>query len=267
MKKIEGSYLSIATQLPLKKDDVLFIASDLKQLVLDCKASGERFDVNAFIESFQEVLSEGTLIIPAYTDYLKNGETFDHKKAKASTGALSNKVQRRKDFIRSTDPLHSVFAWGKHADEIANLDAKSSLGEGSIFDLLNREKAKMICINVDFQNSFTFVHHVEEKQNVSYRKNYTLEMKTLIDGEESKKELTFHTKKPWVLTDLEHLQSKSATDGVNTIYKFNTSSIQFFALNEMEDYILKFLKDGNKLHKISLMHFAKTIVKKIIGRA
>jgi hypothetical protein len=211
-------------------------------------------------------LSKGTLIVPAYTDYLKNGETFDHKSSKPSTGALSNKVQRRKDFIRSKDPLHSVFAWGKHAEEIANLSNESSLGKGSIFDVLNRENAKMICINVDFQNSLTFVHHVEERENVNYRKNYKLQMKSLIDGVESERELIFHTKKPWILTDLDYLQKKSATDGVNTIYKFNSSIIQFFDLNEMDHYILKFLKDGNKLHKISLMHFAKSIVKKIIGR-
>jgi len=144
MKSIKGSYLSIASQLPLNKDDVLFIASDIKQIALECRAAGEPFDVNAFIESFQDVLSEGTLVVPAYTDYLKNGETFDHKKAKPSTGALSNKVQRRKDFIRSKDPIHSVFAWGKHADEIANLDNESTLGEGSIFGLLHRELQNIV---------------------------------------------------------------------------------------------------------------------------
>ncbi|NRA13614.1 MAG: AAC(3) family N-acetyltransferase, partial [Crocinitomicaceae bacterium] len=116
MNKIQGSYTSIASQLPLGKSDILFIASDIKQIALNCRSKGESFDVNAFIESFQEVLSEGTLIIPSYTDYLKNGETFDHSKSKPSTGALSNKVLRRKEFIRSTDPLHSVLAWGKHAE-------------------------------------------------------------------------------------------------------------------------------------------------------
>jgi len=266
MKSIKGSYLSIASQLPLNKDDVLFIASDIKQIALECRAAGEPFDVNAFIESFQDVLSEGTLIVPAYTDYLKNGETFDHKKAKPSTGALSNKVQRRKDFIRSKDPIHSVFAWGKHADEIANLDNESTLGEGSIFGLLHREKAKMICIDVNFQNSLTFVHHIEEKEKVSYRKNYHWQMKSIVDGNESNKELLFHTKKPWILTDLYGLQKKSADDGVNILFGFNNSTIQFFSLDEMHDYILKFMKSGQKLYQVSLMHFVKSIAKKILGR-
>lgn len=266
MQSIQGSYLSLASQLPLDKSDVLFIASDIKQIALECRANGESFDVNAFIESFQEVLSEGTLIFPSYTDYLKNGETFDHKKAKPSTGALSNKVQRRKDFLRSKDPLHSVFVWGKHAEEISNLDNKSTLGKGSVFDFLDKEHAKMICIDVDFQNSLTFVHYVEEKENVKYRKPYQWQMKTLIDGVEASKPLTFHTKKPWILTDLYGLQSKSEKDGVNKLYSFNKATIQYFELNEMHDYILKYLKSGEKLYKVSLMHFAKSIVKRILGK-
>lgn len=266
MKSIQGSYLALASQLPLKKDDVLFIASDIKQIALECRSNGESFDVNAFIESFQEVLSEGTLIIPAYTDYLKNGDTFEHKKSKPSTGALSNKVQRRKDFLRSRDPLHSVFVWGKHAEEIANLNNSSSLGEGSVFDLLDKYHGKMICIDVDFQNSLTFVHHVEEKENVKYRKPYQWQMKTVIDDVEENKSFIFHTKKPWILTDLYGLQSKSAEEGVNHLYSFNKTIIQYFELNEMHDYILKYMKSGEKLYKVSLKHFAKTIAKRILGK-
>jgi len=195
MEEISDSYLNLAIRLPLKPNDVLFIASDIKQIALDCRAKGEQFDVNAFIESFQSVLSEGTLIVPAYTDYLKNGSSFDHAKDRASTGALSNKVQRRKDFIRSKDPLHSVFAWGKHADEIAELDGPSSLGEGSIFDFLYKKEAKMICIDVDFQNSLTFVHYVEEKEQVSYRKPYNWNLNVVFEGKSYAKDLIFHTKK------------------------------------------------------------------------
>lgn len=111
-------YLDLASKLDLRSDDLLFIASDIKQLALDCKATGTHFDTNAFIASFQEVLSSGTIIIPAYTDYLKDGGVFDHAKAKPSTGALSNRVMRMKDFVRSNDPLHSVLVWGQKAEEM-----------------------------------------------------------------------------------------------------------------------------------------------------
>ena len=264
MNNIQGSYTSFASQLSLEKDDILFIASDIKQMALDSRSNGERFDVNTFVESFQDVLSEGTLIIPSYTDYLKNGETFDPTKSKPSTGALANKVLWRKDFIRTNDPLHSVFAWGKHAKEIANINSDSTLGKGSVFDFLYSKKAKMICIDVDFQNSLTFVHYIEEKEKVSYRKPYNWKMKIIIDEVEAEKVFTFHTKKPWILTDLYGLQFQSAKDGINQLYSFNKSTVQFFELNKMNDYILDYMKSGNKLYTISLKHFIKTITKRIL---
>lgn len=267
MKTIEGSYISFASQLPLEKGDILFIASDIKQMALDCRSSGGKFDVNAFIESFQDVLSEGTLIIPSYTDYLKNGEIFDYVKSKPSTGALANKVQRRKDFIRTKDPLHSVFAWGKHADEIANINSDTTLGKGSIFDFLQLKNAKMICIDVDFQNSLTFVHYIEEKEKVNYRRAYDWKMKTIINGVEGQNEFTFHTKKPWILTDLYGLQAQSEKDGINQLYSSNKSKVQYFELNKMHDYILDYMKSGNKLYKVSFTHFTRTIVKRILGRS
>lgn len=265
-KVLKGSYLDIATQLSLKENDVLFIASDIKQLALNARAKGDSFDVNAFIESFQELLPKGTLVIPAYTDLLKPGDVFDHKKAKPTTGALSNKVMRRKDFVRSKDPLHSVFAWGKYSQEIKNMDGPSTLGKGSVFDLLFENSAKMICIDVDFQNSFTFVHYIEEKMEVNYRKAYHWSIDRLIDGVKDSKSFIFHTKRPGVLTDLEDLQKRSVEDGVNDVFQFENSTIQFFDLGEMHAYVENYVQNGGKLYRRSAMFLAKSIAKKILKK-
>jgi hypothetical protein len=108
---------------------------------------------------------------------------------------------------------------------------------------------------------------VEEKENVKYRKPYRWQMKRLKNGEEELVPLTFHTKKPWILTDLYGLQSDSANHGLNQLFEFNQTTIQFFELKEMHDYILKYMASGKKLYSVSLKHFAKTVVKKILGRA
>jgi len=111
--------------LNLKSDDVVFVSSDLKNFAFNAKKQQKSLNIDLFIENFQRVLSDGTLIIPAYTDYLKNGDTFDFVKSKPSTGAISNKVFKRKDFLRTSDPLHSVLVWGKHQDEILILNDES----------------------------------------------------------------------------------------------------------------------------------------------
>ncbi|MGK0428018.1 MAG: hypothetical protein ACJAUR_002135 [Ulvibacter sp.] len=87
-----------------------------------------------------------------------------------------------------------------------------------------------------------------------------------MDGVEAEKEFTFHTKKPWILTDLYGLQSQSAKDGVNQLYSFNKSTVQYFELNKMHDCILDYMKSGKKLYSISLKHFIKTIAKRILRR-
>lgn len=262
-----SSYLKLAESLPLEKDDILFVASDLHTIAMDCKARGERFDVNAFIDSFQSVLSSGTLIIPAYTDDLWSGGTFDVRNSKPTTGALSNKVFRRKDFQRTMDPLHSVFVWGRDTQEILNLNPGSTFGEDSVFGYLYRKKAKMICIDVHLQNSFTFVHYVEEKLNVKYRKHYHLHLKVIdYEGLEVEKEIDFHTKRPWILTDLYDLQQSFGADGVKQNYKFGHSKIQYFELAKAHNYVIKYIRSGKRLYQVDLTHFLKSILKKIIGR-
>ncbi len=265
-KTISGTYLELATSLPLKSSDSLFIASDVKQLALDARAEGTAFNANAFIESFQKVLSDGTLLIPAYTDNLKSGDTFDHAKSKPTTGALSNKVGRRKDFLRSKDPLHSVYAWGKGASDIAEMDGDSSLGEGSIFHWMHDQRSKMMCIDVHFQNSLTYVHFVEEQRKVKYRKPYRWTIKRIFKEHSDEKSFVFYSRQPWVLTDLELLQNRAIETGVAQVFQLNNAQILYFDILEMHQLIEEMLQKGEKLHRVSLMHFAKGIAKKILKR-
>ncbi|MDB3907343.1 AAC(3) family N-acetyltransferase [Crocinitomicaceae bacterium] len=264
--KISGTYLNLAASLQLKSSDSLFIASDVKQMALDARNEGSAFNANAFIESFQEQLSDGTLLIPAYTDNLKNGDTFDHVKSKPTTGALSNKVGRRKDFLRSKDPLHSAYVWGKGASEIAELDGNSSLGEGSIFHWMHDQGAKMICVDVHFQNSLTYVHFVEERRKVKYRKAYNWIIKRKFKEHSDEKSFVFYSRQPWVLTDLELLQNRAIESGVAKVFQLNNAQILYFDILEMHQLIETMLDNGEKLHRISLIHYAKGIAKKILGR-
>ncbi|GAB5418055.1 MAG: hypothetical protein Crog4KO_31350 [Crocinitomicaceae bacterium] len=265
--EIPGTYLNIPESLSLSSDDALFIASDVKQLALDARANGDRFDPNLFIEKFQEVLSKGTLIIPAYTDHLKNGDLFDHVKAKPTTGALSNKVMRRKDFQRSKDPLHSVFSWGKRMEEISALDGNSSLGTGSIFHWMHTNSAKMLCIDVHFQNSLTYVHYVEELRKVKYRKAYSWKIKRKFKDATDEKSFVFYSRQPWVLTDLEFLQKRAIESCVAKVIKLGSSQMLYFDILEMHQLIEKMLDNGEKLHRISLVHFTKGIAKRILGKS
>lgn len=266
MDSIKQRYLNLPNELSLASSDILFIASDVSKLALNLKHQGERFDANIFIESFQEKLSDGALIIPAYTDHLKNGDVFDHLKSKPSTGAISNKVMRRKDFNRSFDPLHSVFYWGKKSKEIKRINSESTLGKGSIFEFLHRNKAKMICLDVDFQNSLTFVHYVEEIKKVKYRKKYHWHFKIKCADSFEEKKTIFYTKKAGTVTKLDSFQEDAIKKGIVKEFYLEDSKILFFDFAEIYTFIEEYLNSGKKLYGFSFREWLKNNVKKVIKR-
>jgi len=267
MEEKHPTYLTLANQLDLSKKDTLFIASDVKKMALFTRNEKFVFNANNFIESFQKVLTNGTIIIPAYTDYLKNGDTFDWKLSKPSTGALSNKVMSRKDFHRSQDPLHSVFSWGGKSKEISAIDSFSSLGNQSIFNWMYTNKAKMICIDVDFQKSLTFIHFVEEKLEVKYRKSFFWNMNVINkNGISKQREVLFYTKKNGVLTDLEDFQSSAIKEGVVEVLKNGDSTVYYFEIEKIHDFILSYIESGRKLYRFSFITFAKNTIKRIFKK-
>jgi aminoglycoside 3-N-acetyltransferase len=264
MKILSGHYTTIPAQLDLKNEDTLFLSSDISAMARVCKSQQTPFQVDTFIEAFQKQLDGGTIVIPAYTDLIQSGDVFDYAKSKPTTGAISNKVMKRKDFIRSKDPLHSVFSWGKFKDEIVSLEDESTFGRNSIFAFLHQNKGKMLIIDVDLQDSFTFVHYVEEQLQVTYRKYYPLRISRIISGEEEKLNVLFHTKKPGILTDLDALQQTLIQQQIIEVFYWENIPIFLIDLEKAYSAIDKFLESGGKLHRFELKFYVKCIAKKII---
>jgi aminoglycoside 3-N-acetyltransferase len=255
------SYLDFPAFLELKENDTVFFAADLSQMAKDAKANGELFSVNLFIEAFQKRLKNGTIIIPAYTDHLWNGDTFDYDTSKPTTGAISNKTQRRKDFIRSKDPLHSVFVWGKHQKEIVDLDGNSTFGEKSIFAFAHQVNAKMIIIDLHLQQSFTFIHYVEEQMKVRHRKPYLLKFNYIKNGVCSLKEHIFYTRRPGVISYYYDLQKKFIENNISKIIRFGNTEIQVIELKSAYEASKNHIEQGGKIYYFSLFAYLKYIAK------
>lgn len=263
---MEHLYTDLIDQFELRSEDTVFISSDITKLALHFKNEGVAFNPDHFIDLIQKRLSNGTLIIPAYTDLLKDGGTFDRQKSKPTTGALSNRVFRRKDFLRTKDPLHSVFVWGKDTAEILALNDKSTFGKNSIFGYLDRVNAKMIIIDVDFQNSFTFVHYIEENRRVSFRKSYHWIIKVIDQGEQHEQEVVFYTKKAGYLVDLDGLQQELIKSGVVVKKEIYHVAVLIMNLNRTGKAVEDYMDSGGKTYSFSWKIWMKQMVKKIIGR-
>jgi aminoglycoside 3-N-acetyltransferase len=164
------SYDKIMDHLDINEEDVLLIASDLTLLAFESMKNGEIFDPNVFIDSIiKKIGTNGSLLFPTFNWGFCSGKVFDYKRTISKTGALTNTALKRSDFIRTQHPIYSFAVWGKDKEKLFQMDNRSAFGADSPFAYLYENKAKMLIIGLNYQDSFTFAHHVEEMEKVSYR--------------------------------------------------------------------------------------------------
>ena len=259
-----SSILDFFKSLRLNSTDVIFISSDIGKLAKLCKAKGDILNIDEIIETLQAIVPDGTIVVPAYTDNLLDGDTFEWKKSKPTTGAFSNKVQRRKDFIRTRDPLHSVFAWGKDADFISKLEDTSTFGKKSVFTYLREKNAKFLFVDIHIQECFTYIHYIEEQNKVSYRKPYFYNIECIYPDKKSNVCVEFYSKKLGVMSDIMDLNDVLLKNGLYHSYQYQDSKIDILLAEDVWNCAVKCINEGPKLYKYSIIKHVKDLIKRYI---
>jgi len=153
--------------LDIKKADILLVTEGGISLFTKLRKRG--IDFNDLIDSLIEKIDGGTLLFPTFNWDFCNGKTFDILKTKSKSSYLGEIARKREEFIRTKHPIYSFAVTGKDKDYLLNLNNKNSFSKESPFAFLHKNRAKMISFDVSLQHSFTFVHYVEEIENVNYR--------------------------------------------------------------------------------------------------
>ncbi len=267
MKRIHQyiRYKELIKCFDIHAGDELIIASDITRLALAARKHELGFDINAFINSIKEHLTEkGTLLIPSYNYHLKSGDVFDIKNTRPITGVLALAVMNNHGFERTQHPLHSFMVWGKNKDKYLSLKNKSSFGIDSPFSLFAPHKTKMLCISTRVADSLTYVHYYEEKAKVSYR----FRKKILInyvdkESKSSQREYSIYAKKPGWISDFTYLQKKIREAGIIEEYVYNGISFQLLTLDHAAEIIEKevFNNKARKIRRFSPALFLKTSLK------
>ena len=126
----------------------------------------------------------------------------------------------------------------------------------------------MLFIDVDFEESFTFVHFIEEAMDVDYRRyeNRTIERK-LVDKSDIK-EVLFHTKKRGIITTLRKLEVDMKSEGLWESFIVNDIVINKVDLSQaglrIEEEIK--LNGGADLHRFDSMFYIKQLTKSIFKK-
>lgn len=163
----KNTFTNILCKLGIKAKDKLLVSSNILKIISNKKNTLTPKQMISVLK--KKVTSRGTLLFPTYNwefCYLKK---FDYKKTRSLTGALSNLTLKKKEFIRSLNPIYSFTCYGKDKKLISILKHKSCFGLDSPFGYLIKNDGKQLFIGLDYKEAFSLVHVAEEKLKVDYR--------------------------------------------------------------------------------------------------
>ena len=114
------------------------------------------------------------ILIPTFTYSFCQKKIFNVKKSLSEVGDFSNSCLKMKKFTRSINPIFS-FCTYNFKNELKLIDHEICFGTNSIFDYFQKKKGRIIVLGTSFEKSVTFLHHIEELHQVSYRyyKNFS----------------------------------------------------------------------------------------------
>jgi aminoglycoside 3-N-acetyltransferase len=267
MTKEYIAYADLPSLLPVKEEDILLIASDISTLAIDSIRNEKIFNPSELIGALKRKVPKGTILFPAFVDHYKMNDVFDLKNTMPQSGTLSVAAFRDREFQRTKDPFHSFMVWGKHSDELALLESKSTFGKNSVFAFLHHHKAKMLLIDIGLQHSFTFAHYVEELEGVRYRRFRKCKVNCIdAEGHRFMKEILFYKKRPGVMLNLVGLQRILKERGVLTEQRINKSLFSIIDLAKSVGVIRNDIRTnrGYNLQQRSLLQWIKSTVKKLV---
>ena len=163
----ETEFRKILNRLEIKKNDKILVSSNILKII--SKFKNKNFPKIIIKCLKNKISSKGTLLFPTFNWNFCKGETYDYKKTKSNTGALSNISLTMKDFKRSINPIYSFNVYGKDKKKIIQIKHESCFGLDSPFGYLIKNKGKNLFIDLDYKDALTFVHVAEEKVGVNYR--------------------------------------------------------------------------------------------------
>ncbi len=161
---------NLFNNLQLKNGDKVLVSSDILRFLLKKKEKDIEQEANKIIDNLIEKIGEsGTLLLPTYNWDFCKGIEFNYKKTLSLSGALGNVALKRKDFLRTKNPIYSFATTGKDSRMLAKLNHTSCFSLDSPFGYLIKNKGKNLFLDLDYKKGFTFCHVAEETVGVDYR--------------------------------------------------------------------------------------------------
>jgi aminoglycoside 3-N-acetyltransferase len=263
-------YLKIPEELPVRPGEQIILAADVTRLAMIAVKKEGGFDPRAFNRAFLEKIGKsGTLVLPAYNFNMADGSHYDPVKTPPATGTLAVAAMDDPGFCRTRNPLHSFLVAGAMKDRLCLADNMSSFGGDSPFALLYGAGASMLFLGVSLAEAFTFVHFVEEKEQVVYRKYKRLTLRYHeVTGSSSEKHYLLYAKKRGWTMNLERLEELLERNGLVSHGAVNGIPWQMISLRDSMPVLLSDIRlnRSRNIARFSMMRFCVELVKEILGK-
>lgn len=160
----------VLQSLGLPKGAVTFSHSNLAYFGVPKRGASREAYKETVLDPILEALGpEGTYVVPTFTYSFTKREIFDPDNTPSVCGVLTEIVRLHPQAFRSEDPIFSVAAIGKRAEELTANVSRECFGIDSFWDRFFH--ADGIILGLNFGVPTTFFHYVERCLNVPYRYN------------------------------------------------------------------------------------------------
>lgn len=160
----------------IQRNDNLLFHSDTRRTFLYFKKKYINFKIDNFFDSlFEFILPDGTVAFPTFNFGFVKGITFDYLNTPSKMGSLTEFARKSMLSYRTLDPVYSFSIIGKNQDKFKGINNVSWYSKESPFHIFNKLNFKIAILDLEENNSMTFLHYCEEFFQVDYRyyKNFT----------------------------------------------------------------------------------------------
>ena len=110
----------------------------------------------------------GTLVLPTFTYSSTKNEVYNPNQTQSQVGIVTEYFRKRKNVVRSSNPIFSVASVGNLSENFKNSSASDCFGDRTCFDLMFKNNFWIVTLGCSFDR-VTFIHYVDQFHNVSYR--------------------------------------------------------------------------------------------------
>ena len=252
----------------IRPGGTVLLMADVTRMAWSCRRAPQGFDVRMPLNAcLAAVGAEGHVLVPTFNFDLRDGDRFDVLHTRSISGALANAALAHPRFRRTPHPLHSFAVAGPQAPVLSEHDHHGSFDEGSPFAFLHREAAQLVAIDLPLNDTLTFVHYVEQREHVKYRRDRRIRIRyTDRHGATLLRSYGIFAKRKGYVNDFRALEPKLAEAGAMTDHVLERHRARVIDLNAAMPVIEHDIRHNaaRSIHYFSLRGWTTEVLKDLL---